>query len=260
QLDPPTAGDLNKTTDQSAKSDTGTEAPAKSKTPTKESPASATAFQDDPASVPFEFVSPEGLHIYQGRDPLEQVENSDDGQFHDEPEDEPLSTPGLINLLPGSVYRLKFAAIPGHAGLTLFPTLEVAAPDPMHAEFLQHNSVPIKLTAEDLDQVAAGDFVTKVIYVPDHEHQQLALVGFEVLVSTRLDPDVDPVEEADRRGTIVAVLRLGDRSKAPDVKQQELVPFDRPYGELGYSDGEYGPHYETVRLATHPPVQNELDL
>jgi hypothetical protein len=37
----------------------------------------------------------------------------------------------------------------------------------------------------------------------------LAIAGVETLVSTRLDPGVDPIAEADRRGTILAILRLG---------------------------------------------------
>ena len=46
--------------------------------------------------------------------------------------------------------------------------------------------------------------MTKVIYLPDPEFQELALAGVETLVSTRLDPGVDPIVEADRRGAILA--------------------------------------------------------
>ena len=55
-----------------------------------------------------------------------------------------------------------------------------------------------------------GNFVTKVIYLPDPEFQELALAGVETLVSTRLDPGVDPIVEADRRGSILAIVRLGN--------------------------------------------------
>jgi hypothetical protein len=61
-----------------------------------------------------------------------------------------------------------------------------------------------------LDQVLSGNFVTKVIYLPDPEFQELALSGVETLVSTRLDPGVDPIAEADRRGAILAILRIGN--------------------------------------------------
>ena len=69
----------------------------------------------------------------------------------------------------------------------------------------------MQFTEEDLDQVLSGNFVTKVIYLPDAEFQELALAGVETLVSTRLDPGVDPIVEADRRGTILAIIRIGNK-------------------------------------------------
>jgi len=50
-----------------------------------------------------------------------------------------------------------------------------------------------------------------VIYLPDPEFQELAVAGVETLVSTRLDPGVDPIVEADRRGAILAVVRIGNK-------------------------------------------------
>ena len=57
----------------------------------------------------------------------------------------------------------------------------------------------------------SGNFVTKVIYLPDPEFQELALAGVETLVSTRLEPGVDPIVEATRRGAILAIVRLGNK-------------------------------------------------
>jgi hypothetical protein len=37
------------------------------------------------------------------------------------------------------------------------------------------------------------------------------LAGVDTLVSTRLDPGVDPIIEADRRGAILAVVRIGNK-------------------------------------------------
>jgi hypothetical protein len=76
--------------------------------------------------------------------------------------------------------------------------------------YLAHAPIPVQFTDEDLDQVLSGNFVTKVIYLPDPEFQELALSGVETLVSTRLDPGVDPIAEADRRGAILAILRIGN--------------------------------------------------
>jgi len=121
-----------------------------------------------------------------------------------------LLAPGKYNFVQGNTYRLKFSNVPGREGLTLYPTLRVAHEHPTTAGYLSHANVPIELTDEDLDQVESNNLVTKVIYLPDPRYQELAIAGVETLVSTRLDPGVDPVAEADRRGTIMAVLEVGN--------------------------------------------------
>jgi hypothetical protein len=120
-----------------------------------------------------------------------------------------LTTPARYNFDQGAIYRLKLTNVPGHVDRAFYPTLEVAPGSPRTDAYLTHNAVPIEFTDEDFDQVAAGNFVTKVIYLPDPQHQELAIAGVETLVSTRLDPGVDPIAEADRRGTILVIVRLG---------------------------------------------------
>jgi hypothetical protein len=120
-----------------------------------------------------------------------------------------LTVPARYNFNQGYIYRLKLSSIPGREGLNLYPTIEVAPSTPVTDAYLTHNPIPIQFTDEDLDQVSAGNFVTKVIYLPDPKYQELAIAGVETLVSTRLEPGVDPVAEADRRGTILAIVRLG---------------------------------------------------
>jgi hypothetical protein len=129
------------------------------------------------------------------------------GQF----DSEPLTCPGRYNFAQGAIYRLKLTNIPGRPGVELYPTLEVGPSMPRTSAFLAHNAMPVQVTEEDFDQVLSGNFVTKVIYLPDPEYQELALAGVETLVSTRLDPGVDPIVEADRRGSILGVLRLGNK-------------------------------------------------
>ena len=95
--------------------------------------------------------------------------------------------------------------------MELYPTIEVAAAVPRTEAFLAHSAVPIQFTEEDFDQVLSGNFVTKVIYLPNPEYQELALAGVETLVSTRLEPGMDPIIEATRRGAILAIIRLGNK-------------------------------------------------
>ena len=115
----------------------------------------------------------------------------------------------------GSMMRMKLSSIPGHEAVELFPTIEVAPINPRTAAYLDHNAVPIQFTNEDFDQVATGNYVTKVIYLPDPEFQDLALANVETLVSTRLDPGDDPIVEADRRGSIMAIIRMGNKVQSP---------------------------------------------
>ena len=123
----------------------------------------------------------------------------------------PVVIPARQDFYQGAIYRLKLSSIPGRAGVQLYPTLEVAPVTPRTDAYLAHSPIPVQFTEEDFDQVVSGNFVTKVIYLPDPEFQELALAGVETLVSTRLDPGVDPIAEADRRGSILAILRIGNK-------------------------------------------------
>jgi hypothetical protein len=121
-----------------------------------------------------------------------------------------LTVPARYNFMQGYIYRLKLTDIPGRPGVQLYPTIEVAPSTPQTDAYLTHNPIPVQFTAEDFDQVVdGGNFVTKVIYLPDPKFQELAIAGVETLVSTRLEPGVDPILEADKRGTILLIVRLG---------------------------------------------------
>jgi hypothetical protein len=145
------------------------------------------------------FIGPDGMQV--------RWDISASGGF----DSEPLVTPGRYDFPQGAIYRLKLTDIPGREGLELYPTLEVGPVTPRTDAFLAHNAIPFQLTDEDLDQVTTGNFVTKVVYLPDAEYQELAVAGVETLVSTRLDPGCDPVVEADRRGAILAIIRIGNK-------------------------------------------------
>ncbi len=124
---------------------------------------------------------------------------------------EPLIVPARYNFPQGAIYRLKLTNIPGSPGVELYPTIEVALATPRTEAFLAHNFIPFELTPEDFAQVLSGNFVTKVIYLPDAEHQDAVLAGAETLVSTRLEPGKDPIIEAEKRGSIMAIIRIGNK-------------------------------------------------
>jgi hypothetical protein len=155
-----------------------------------------------PAPIPtvqVTFGKPEAMHI--------TYDATGGGQF----DSQPLVLPARQNFPQGGLYRLKLTEIAGREGVELYPTVEIAPATPRTGAYLAHNSIPVQFTEEDFDQVLSGNFVTKVIYLPDPEFQGQALAGIDTLVSTRLDPGVDPIVEADRRGTIMSIVRLGDK-------------------------------------------------
>jgi hypothetical protein len=129
------------------------------------------------------------------------------GQF----DSEPLVAPARSNFPQGALYRLKVTNLPGRPGVELYPTIEVAPVVARTEAYLSHNAIPVQFTEEDLDQVLSGNFVTKVIFLPDPEFQELAVAGVQELVSTRLDPGQDPIVEADRQGAILAIIRVGNK-------------------------------------------------
>lgn len=139
-----------------------------------------------------------------------------------------LTAPGRYNFNQGATYRLKLTNVPDRAGLVLYPSLQVYPSHPNTDAYLSHNPIPIQLTDEDIDQVDANNFVTKVIYLPDAKHQELAIAGVETLVSTRLDPGVDPIREASRRGTILAVIRVGNM----DLETADPMPLAGANGQI----------------------------
>ncbi len=152
---------------------------------------------------------------------------------------EPLIEPGRYNFPQGAIYRLKLTNVPGRAGVELYPTLELALATPRTEAFLAHNFIPFELTAEDFEQVLSGNFVTKVIYLPDAEHQEAVLAGAETLVSTRLEPGKDPIVEAERRGSIMAIIRIGNKDlQAPGAESAEGGIVQAGFhGTLGHGSG-----------------------
>ena len=193
-------------------------------------------------SVQVLFDNPEGMYIYWDVSGIGLYDSA------------PNLVPFRQNFGQAGVYRLKLSEIVGRPGLELYPTLEIGSVTPRTAAYLAHSAIPIRLTSEDFDQVTAGNFVTKVIYVPDPSFQELALAGVDVLVSTRLDPGVDPIVEADRRGSILAILRVGNKDLEipgadPSIMAGALPPGAGVGGGAGggpptdYISGVSGPGY-----------------
>ncbi len=175
--------------------------------------------------------------------------------------DIPLTTKACYNFLQGGIYRLKLSQIPNkpddpHVARRtsdgkeivrpdlgpLFPTLEVMPTTPKIATFLAHCSVSVSFSNADLQQVSAGTFLVKVIYLPNPENKDSDLVGTpEELASTRLKPGMDPITEAKKRGEVLLIVRMGNIN---------LENPTSPPMEAGLSEAEVE---RKMTIVTDPP-------
>ncbi len=139
--------------------------------------------------------------------------------------DRPLETPATYNFAQAAIYRLKLSDIPDYPAVDLYPTLEVVPANQRAMTFLAHSSVPVSFTPDDFRMVNSGNYVVKVIYLPDPQYQDIAVGGgLGELISTQLEPGVDPIAEATKRGSILLIVRLGNI----DLELKHSPPMDAP--------------------------------
>jgi hypothetical protein len=125
--------------------------------------------------------------------------------------DKPLEAPATYNFAQSAIYRLKLSDLPDYPGVDLYPTLEVVPANQRAMTFLAHSSVPVCFTADDFRMIASGNYLVKVIYLPDPQFQDVAVGGgCGELISTQLEPGQDPIAEACKRGSILLIVRLGN--------------------------------------------------
>jgi hypothetical protein len=141
-----------------------------------------------------------------------------------------LSLPGRHNFSANALYRVRLTDVRERKGDEFFPTLEIAPFSPRREKYWAVNAVPIQFSSEDLDHASRGEPVTKVVYLPDDEFAELAPPGgVDTLVSFHVATGVDPIIEADRRGTILVVVRLSDvKLAARLVKAVTPIPEPKP--------------------------------
>lgn len=141
----------------------------------------------------------------------------------------PVEAPGRYNFPQAAIYRLKLSNIEGRPGLEIYPTMEVVPCNPKTEAFLAHSAVPVEFTNEDFKQIAEGNYVVKVIYLPDPQFQDVAGTGTDEILSTRLEPGADPIQEALRRGSILLVIRMGN----VDQEAPNTPPLNAPGPHAG---------------------------
>lgn len=129
------------------------------------------------------------------------------------------TAPCRINFKTGLIQRLLFTKLPGRAGLTITATLELGPDHPPTEKMLAHELIQLPITEADIEHVIAGNDVIKVVYLPATKFADKSATELETLLSSSLDPGIDPIAEADRRGTVVAILRFrgSPKEKGPQI-------------------------------------------
>lgn len=168
----------------------------------------------------------------------------------------PMPAPVEAGMLIGAVYRLRVTRIPEHAGLEVFPTIEVVdRVYPPKGEELRF-PVPVELTQEDLELASRGSFVTRVIYLenphgalPDRsvpEHQ----TWFDA------PPQDDPFEVASSMGRPMAILRIGGRTPVDPQSPDAQFMYHSP-ALLLLADGD---HPLPGCQAGHAPARKRAEI
>ncbi|MDR3181986.1 MAG: hypothetical protein LBT89_03550, partial [Planctomycetaceae bacterium] len=153
---------------------------------------------------------------------------------------EPFICPATHDFGQGHIYRLKLTNVPNQPGKELYPTLEIAPTSARTQAFLAHSSIPIEFTDNDFDQVFSGNYITKVVYLPNPDFQGIAMSGVGTLVNTQLQPGVDPIVEASKRGSILAVIRMGNKDLSSIVAENKRFVSMPGYfaPPAGYAPGQ----------------------
>ena len=136
----------------------------------------------------------------------------------------------------GTVYRFRVWGLDGYPGIELYPSIELLdnthPPRGREGEF----AIPVRLSVEEINLALSGRLVTKVVYV---EQPQIAssLPTEDGLVVETLTPDYNLIQEADRRGRAVAIVRLGART--PDTQRPD-PEFYGPGGPVAVPPAQPG--------------------
>lgn len=125
----------------------------------------------------------------------------------------------IVAMHVGPVFRFRVSRIAGLADREFFPSVELIDRLQPPADLALRFPVEVVISIEDLKDVAAGNMVTKVIYLENPEtalpfrHTAENQPFFDVSITE------DPLRTAERLGRPMAILRIGSRlpNEQPDA-------------------------------------------
>lgn len=135
------------------------------------------------------------------------------------PSIEPFVAPGSINFLPGR-YQLKLTNVPGREFADFYAALDIPTASAAVQTFLVNNSVAVRFTEDDFDDVLLGNSVMKVGYLLNVDDSEY-LPRLAWLENRDLQPGQNPTGEAAKRGAVIATIIMQTRKQMRplDVRQ-----------------------------------------
>jgi hypothetical protein len=170
---------------------------------------------------------------------------------------------------PGYCYRVRLDNIPGHPGVSIFPTLEVRGSLKLSPKLNAAGyPAPVVLTEADIESVLAGNMICKVIYLENPDRATPALAPPAQPMELNLPPGSDLMLEAFDRGRPMLIVRMGGRLLVSDEELSEstvpgtiLFPGEKvvmPAAKPPCLLWDYRPFYDP-RLGPKPPSEECLN-
>jgi uncharacterized repeat protein (TIGR01451 family) len=170
---------------------------------------------------------------------------------------------------PGYFYRMRLSNLPGHPGLSIFPTVEVRGSLKLSPKLNAANyPAPVVLTESDIESVVAGNLICKTVYLENPDRAVPALIPPAMPMELNLPPGSDAVAETLDRGRLMLLVRIGGRLLVSDEElsrstvpgtilfpgEKVLMPAVAPPCLLGDCRPFYDP-----RLGPKPPDEECLN-
>jgi uncharacterized repeat protein (TIGR01451 family) len=154
------------------------------------------------------------------------------------PANQRYEAPVVVGLRPGYCYRVQFSDLPGFPGLDLYPTLEVRGSLVLSGKLkAADHPAPVVLDDHDLQQIAAGAYITKIIYLEHPEKAVPVASTPDQPITWEARPGQDPMEIARENGRPVLILRVGQRTPTAEellcgsVPETVAMPGAGPLGQ-----------------------------
>ncbi len=164
---------------------------------------------------------------------------------------------GQVGLAVGQSYRVRLSEMPEFPGIELYPSIEMLDrlhPPPGYAESFP---VPVTFAVEELEAVIEGRMITKVVYL---EQPQLAApfeLTADIAVRT-VNSRINLIEEADKAGRPLALIRLGGRLPARNETSGPFFGSGAPL--LPSSKGSTVKRGHVQQAVTFAPAEPRVQL